>query len=78
MRVQHRFKIGRHPWIGSCQATSAWQGLPDSATVRAGAQPMNSWTALLYLYLGLWFVSFIINIYLLYRPIAGPPSTVWA
>ena len=53
-------------------------GLPDSAAVRAGAQPMNSWTALLYLYLGLWFVSFVIKVYLLYCPIAGPPSTVLA
>ena len=37
---------------------------------------MNAWTAILYLYLGLWFVSFVINIYFLYRPPQGPSSTI--
>ena len=39
---------------------------------------MNSWTALLYLYLGLWPASFVINLYLLYHPAAGPASNIWA
>ena len=39
---------------------------------------MSAWTALLYLYTALCSVSFVINLYLLYCPMAGPSSNLWA